>query len=181
MIGAVKLQFDESMDAFVKLAQPLLLEHFNGGIMHPIYDYDEYRLQLLDTHAGIDFLHELPDKQGVRGIAMRMQKGYYTTFTIRYQLAKSNGITEYEKRLRAIVNDDILKPCYTVQGYYDDKNYELLALAYIKTRDLIRAISTDACPVKIKSNTDDNGGNKFYVVDWLDLLFKGFDVKIITA
>jgi hypothetical protein len=179
MIGAVKLQFDESMDAFVNLAQPLLLNHFNGGIMHPIHDYDEFRLQLLDTHAGIDILHELPNNQGVRGIAMRMQKGYFTTFTIRYKLATSSGITEYEKRLRAIVNDDILKPCYTVQGYYDAKNYNLLAMAYIKTRDLITAIANDSCQKKIKSNGGD--GNLFYVVDWYDLLFAGFDVKIITA
>jgi len=128
----------------------------------------------LDKLAGIDLWYY--DEHGIYGIASRIQFGRcYETFTIRKE--RESGVkTEYEKRKYAIEND-LLYPKLTFQGYFDLNNNIVEGFAIAKTKDIIWMIDNNYCRQK-QTRPNQKGQASFYIVSWHDMLNKKLDIYI---
>lgn len=136
----MKLEQDlkQSSKAFLELAWPKLSKKLGGGEIMPVETVtDSTFADALDQLAGIDAWQVFGNRDGIRGIASRMQPDRnFRTFTIRYRRMQGRE-TEWKKRVRAI--DDkrgALFPFLTVQGYYNSAQNHLLSVAAIRTLDL---------------------------------------------
>lgn len=121
----------------------------------------------LDMHAGID-LYTLHESGGLVGVASRVQYNRaYPTMTVRETTA-GGGMTEYEKRRRAIRSQgEIIYPYWTCHAYVNELaagGYALRLAAVAKTADLIAAID----PSKTEKRRAP-GGNTFFVVPFRDI------------
>ena len=155
---------------FIKYVEPILKDKFNmrgeyliveGTISNKLASY-------LDMLCGIDVWYINETKNGIRGIASRIQHNFnYRTFTIRAK-------TEYIKRAYAI-DKNYIYPYYTLQAYI--KNDKLLLMALAKTEDIINMCFNKWCDFNFNSID----GNPFYIVNWDDMLKHDKNVVIYTA
>ena len=163
-------QQKQTANDFIKYVEPILKSKFNmtgeyliveGTISNRLASY-------LDMLCGIDVWYINEAKDGVRGIASRIQHGFdFKTFTIRAK-------TEYKKRANAIDNN-YLYPYYTLQAYIKNDRLKLMALA--KTKDVINMIYNKWCDFNFNSVD----GNPFYIVKWEDMFKHDKNVVIYTA
>ena len=130
-------------------------------------------LKLFDTKSGIDYIRE--NKQGLQGIASRVQWGNaWNSFTIRYK-RHSGTETEFEKRKQQISNG-YFYPAFTMQAYFDNRaDNNLLSIAVVKTIDLYKFVEEHSELVKFR-----NSDNEFAVVFWNDFKKCNYDIKIIS-
>lgn len=128
----------ESSKAFLELAWPKISEQIGGGEIMPVETVtDSTFADTLDQLAGIDAWQIFGNRDGIRGIASRMQKDRnYQSFTVRYRRMHGSE-TEWAKRLKAIDSGHgALLPYLTIQGYYNTTYHNLLSVAAIRTLDL---------------------------------------------
>lgn len=164
MSGDFKSSLAQSISDFNRYIKPVLQEKFKTQYISVEANKIDELAKLLDTLSGIDLWQYT--KEGMRGIASRIQrtKDSFDTFTIRN--FRDNGArTEYEKRRNAIEND-YLYPYYTIQGYIVEDKLASFALA--KTEDIMDLISI-GCYTKNHTGRNQIGQAGFYVVLWSDL------------
>jgi len=126
--------------------------------------------QALDTMAGID-IWLVHTTGGIRGIANRVQWGdtYWRTFTIRKETARG-GVTEYDKRIRAIAKE-WLYPILTLQAYITADRASLLGFGVARTRDILSLIDPQDCETRSTAKYDRPAS--FYIINWDDLVQAG--------
>lgn len=180
-IGDAKL---DDWEQQLKKSSMVFNEHFKDDILRIFHgDFEvvegvtKYEMaRTLDQLAGIDLWHFKP-KQGIRGVANRIQFGpkNWRTFTIRKSRA-SGAKTEYEKRKYAIDNE-WLYPILAIQGYFDEEKNIAIGFAVAKTVDILWMIDNDRC---YTNNTGKNqvGQAEFYVVNWDDMKREGKAIYI---
>lgn len=118
----------------------------------------------LDMFAGIDIL--IKKGNACYGVASRIQKGYWATFSIRSKTYYGND-TELKKRKESLINGSIY-PYYTIQAYYDKETDEFIAGAIIETQELYEFMKNN--PDKINKNTNKGEkDNDFIYVTFEDL------------
>jgi hypothetical protein len=126
--------------------------------------------KMLDMKAGIDGwqIH----KDGIRGIASRIQQGdkAWNTFTIR-MTRDSGADTEYKKRRIAIKTGEYIFPYFTIQAYVKTWAGPMLSVGVAKTTDIIEFIEMGMSTEKPSSNAT------FAVCPWAKMQGVGFEVK----
>lgn len=166
-----------SSTLFVEQVWPIIKPFLDNGELMSMEGRPDIELaKQLDMKAGIDGwqIH----KDGIRGIASRIQesKRLWDTFTIR--LSRDSGaITEFEKRLKAIESPDRgwIYPALTVQAYAATKKGPILSCGITNTKDLIQYIKSGLHYTRRTSNAS------FAVCIWRKMIKNGYYVKIITA
>jgi hypothetical protein len=157
MRDEVKDDLSNSTTDFGRVVAPVIERWCDASSVSVEAVTDNEMADELDQTAGVDSWNV---KTGdiIRGVASRVQ--YVSsipfdsppdTFTVRKE-RPSGAKTEYDKRLDAIQNDG-LYPHWQTQAYLDQPGGDLLSLARIKTKALIRHIK----------NGDD--GDDYYVMD----------------
>lgn len=123
--------------------------------------------------AGTDYLY---NDKGIRGLAVRIQHdgNDWQSFTLRYWTPASLFNTEYAKKLEAMDSGAFL-PEWTIHAYLD-KNEEILSIAVVKTKDLLKYCQEGK---RKKPQTNKKDGTKFYAIFWDDLQYEGIEVYII--
>ena len=178
MNANVARQMEWSTRMFQNVIWPRMSETCSGGRLVMVESVvDEGFTKELDMLAGIDAWQVFDRLHRMRGIASRVQKRKFKTFTIRSQV-RSGGPTEYHKRLEAIryAKKGYLLPHLTVQGYVDCEGQFSHAGA-VRTKDLY-AYAEKYWDTLFEGNNGD--GTKFRAVPWAALLAAKIDVRIIT-
>ena len=156
-----KTALKKSSIAFEKHFRGPLLEILNGNFEVVEGVTKDEMAKTLDMLAGIDIWH-IHKRQGVRGVASRIQYGKsWDTFTVR-KTRESGAKTEYEKRIYAMKNE-FLYPVLAFQGYIS--NDVPLSFALTKTKDIFWMIDNGYSRLK-KTGKSQIGQAEFYVVDW---------------
>lgn len=153
----------KSSTTFNEYFKSLVLTRLSGDF-EIVEGVTKYKMaKTLDCLAGIDLWHF--NSWGVRGLANRIQFGdtNWRTFTIR-KSRESGAKTEYEKRRYAIDNE-LLYPVLTLQGYFNEKQNRVIGFAIAKTRDILEMIDNEKCLVR-STGQSQIGKADFYVVPW---------------
>ena len=162
----------ESILKFEKIVLPFIKEtnFIKGTFVHiEKATVDKYKdlTKEFDMHSSIDLFNVRP--KGIIGLSLRIQGGYYNSFTIR-KSRLSNNETEYVKIGRAIKNKGkYIYPYYMMQCYIN--NGKLCSIGFAKTKDILKCIDKK----KYILNHDEK--SDFYPVFWKDMKDKGFKVK----
>ena len=158
MYNSWDLDLSDSVKAVSKIKDSILPKLISGKI-HCIENTENEVLILLDRLSGIDYIRE--NKQGLQGIAARVQWGNaYNTFTIRSE-RYTGSKTELEKRLEQI-EKGYFYPEFTLQAYFDNRKYNnLLSIAVIRTKELYNLYKKN--PDIFQKNKSDND---FIFVRW---------------
>jgi hypothetical protein len=170
----VKRQLTKSATAFSDIIWPIVGPLIGDGKLIRVESVTDGEFtNELDAMAGIDAWQVIQDI-GIRGIASRVQPSglkqngkTYETFTVRAAV-RSGADTEYHKRLRAIENPDwgLLCPHLTIHSYVSEDWKRALAIAAIRTKDLISFIRDNMDKVW---ETQVEGGNRMYAIKWSEL------------
>lgn len=163
----------QSADAFERVVYPEIADEIGvgGGELLSVERADpddpesQRVIEMLDSYAGIDYLHK--DSDGiVRGIASRVQRSVdYGSFTVRLK-RESHKPTEFGKRLKSIEFGG-LYPQITSQAYVRDG--ELVNVGLCRTQGLINYIVNGEINTHYLLNqVDENGEAHFVVVFWED-------------
>lgn len=162
---------NDSIIALESIKYTILPKLINGTI-HTIENSDNEIFLKMDSLSGIDYIRE--DKNGLQGIAARVQWGYnFDTFTIRTE-RHTQSKTELEKRLYQIENG-YFYPAFTLQAYFNNRNEnKLLSIAIIKTIDLYNLYKNNF--ELFEFNKSDN---QFAFIKWLKIknLIKCFSIE----
>jgi hypothetical protein len=158
-----------SIDAIEKIRLTILPKLISGNILNNQIPNDLIN-KLLDRDAGFDYFRE--DKNGMQGIASRVQfDDSFNSFTIRLERDSGNK-TEFEKRKFAIENG-YMYPEFTMHSYFDNRiNLNLISIAIIKTIDLFNYHKMH--PNDFLIQTSKNA--VFYSINWNYL--KDLQIKI---
>ena len=173
MDDTVKQDMDKSAAAFKNLVWPIVLPVIGGGDLLQMENVkDSNFAKILDIKAGIDGwqIH----RDGMQGIASRIQQGEkaWNTFTIR--LARDSGAqTEYEKRRIAIKTGMYIYPYLTIQAYVKTWKGPLLSVGIAKTADIIEFIKRGLNTVRRTTNAT------FAVCVWQKIKVAGYRVAIL--
>jgi len=178
---SIKETIKESSKKFVNIVWPRISLQIGGGRLIPVESVTDSRFaDYLDMQAGIDAWQVLGNRDGIRGIASRVQvsktQNPFNSFTVRYKLA-SGRETEYQKRMRAIKCTDrgLLFPFLTTQAFLD-KDDRFLSAAVIKTVSLFESILI--CP-ELWHERVAIDGNVFLFAFWEDLQRNGYNIIIV--
>lgn len=157
----------DSARDFKRVVWDVIKEQCGGGVLHCCENNSSEIAQLLDVSCGIDYLQELPDNLGLRGIAVRIQwvdLVGYDTFTIRAS-RPSGSETEMNKRLQ--VDRGTIKPYLTVQAYIKKPRGvgDLVKVFVCKTSELYVCVEAD----KYITQTNPVDGVRFIAVDVSDI------------
>ena len=174
----IKRVISNSADDFFNIVFPNIQSMLGGGVIVPVETVtDKYFTEELDTLAGIDAWQIENNRQGLRGIASRVQWGEraWNTFTIRKKTI-GGGRTEYEKRLFAIQHEreGYIYPSITIQAYLDILHGKLLSAGIIHTTDLFELLEAGHYQTRI--NPKD--GNEFVFIDWPLIIGYGIEMHI---
>lgn len=169
----------KSASAFLGIVWPVVRGKIGGGELMPVEGHaSDAMKKSLDVLAGIDAWQMLGNRQGMRGIASRVQPSgkNWGTFTIRYKLA-SGADTEFQKRRHAIESaEGLLFPHLTIQAYLSEGYAAPVhGVGIIRTHDLIIAAMDYDWPVR----TCGQDGNQFMFLSWAKLRGIGCDVITI--
>jgi len=126
----------------------------------------------LDQYSGIDIL--IKKGNALYGVASRIQKGNWASFTIRSKTYYGND-TELKKRKESINNGSIY-PYYTIHAYYK-KNIDESGLvtytytngAIIETKELYEFMKYNSN--KINKSTNKGDDNDFIYINFEDLIW----------
>lgn len=167
-------QLSQSAAAFRNHIWPIIGPRVGGGELIHVEAVTEKGFKNdLDSLAGIDAWQVIHDL-GIRGIASRVQPTdllnngkTWETFTIRSKVVSGHE-TEYAKRLRAVEHPGwgLLCPHLTIHSYMTSNWDKPLAIAAIRTRDLILFVKDHNDKVCEKAVT---GGNHMLTVKWSEL------------
>ena len=169
-------KISKSASDFENIVWPEISNRIGGGRIKSVeatVSSKEFAHEL-DVYAGIDAWQLIDNYSALRGIASRIQwhnpkwkKPYpFNTFSVRTSL-KSNGETEYHKRLFAINNPQygLLFPTITV----------LLSYAIMQTTNLYGYIEEYGFLQILLVK----GGNHMGTVRWLDIKNKGYKILMM--
>lgn len=127
---------------FLQQVWPIIASKCGGGEIKPVeIIHDNIIAKELDLLCGIDVWQTIKGA-GARGIASRVQRGNFDTFTIRYQ-RDSGSTTEYEKRKEAIDTGKFIYPYLTCHAYVNAKTEKLLSVGLVKTVDLFGTLNPE--------------------------------------
>ena len=177
-LSSFNIDLSDSIYDFARVVAPKLAElNFISGKLISIESTTNFKglAKQFDILAGID-IWQIKEKEGIRGIANRIQWGdkAWNTFTIR-EKRTSGSETEYSKRLRALQTKQWLFPFYTVQSYMTRRRVgELLSLAIAKTEDIFKLIESGNYTKRF--NSED--GNSFFCISWRDMEKANLAIKI---
>ena len=178
---SIKETIKESSKKFVNIVWPRIRLQIGGGWLIPVESVTDSKFaDYLDMQAGIDAWQVLGNRDGIRGIASRVQtsktQNPFNSFTVRYKLA-SGQETEYQKRMRAIKYTDrgLLFPFLTTQAFLDEEE-RFLSAAAIKTVSLFESILL--CP-DLWHERVALDGNVFLFAFWKDLQRNGYNIIIV--
>lgn len=175
----VRTAMKASSQDFVNIVWPIIADRLGGGSIIPIEVVTESDFaKELDMLGGIDAWHVMGDRNGIRGIASRVQWGVdYRTFTVRWKLASGNK-TEWDKRMYAIAHPELglITPAVTVQAYIDKRGGSLLSAGIVRTTDLFKAAAEIDDKWKTRSAPD---GNRFRYINWSTLISCGYRVGLV--
>ena len=188
MSEEVRRRISNSAYDFERVVWPEIRDRLGGDLISVEIHSSEKLASTLDIDGGIDAIWRSPEGH-LKGVGCRVQwfddlPAWMRTFTIRYRL-KSGANTEYQKRVAAIEDGELIKPDWTAQAYLTppEREGELMDGALISTTKLY-AYVVDRVPlidgvgrkyeidgVGLRHNPD---GNDFIYVKWDMLGIKSF-------
>ena len=157
----------DSAHDFNRVVWAVIKEQCGGGVLHSCENRSSEIAKLLDVSCGIDYLQELPDDLGLRGIAVRIQwvdLVGYDTFTIRAR-RPSGADTEMKKRLKA--DRGCVQPYLTVHAYIKKPKGvgDLVQVFVCKTAELYACVEAG----KYITRTNPVDGVEFIAVEVSDI------------
>lgn len=158
-------QSARSVKAFREIVWPEIRDMCGGGALRSL----EESCDPMDTRGGIDAYQLL--HTGIRTMTQRTQfcDDYEKpgTFTIRSELAVGGGATEIHKRMEALEKGYDL-PTLVVQAYVIEKQKRLVRVGIAHARPFYEYVRNGSNRWRHKQARE--GGNKFIVVPWLDIM-----------
>jgi len=178
----VEKDLKDSAYDFMRVVLPKIIDWMGGGEIIPIeQEVTERIYKIFDSLAGFDII-QIKDKEGIRGIASRVQWGWMDDFgcqnpTITIRKSRPSGIpTEYQKRKTAIESKaGLLFPYYQSQAYIAPprRKGNLLYVCLVRTVDLYDYIAKFSKSIKTRTAKD---GNVFYAIQISDLKQAGYHI-----
>lgn len=159
---------------WIKRAGPVLQMMLKGGQILRVEGKEEEVCKTLDQVCGTDYICVYPEKHHAWGMACRVQKLDFASFTIRKELS-SGAMTELKKRSLAIRCGGIY-PFLTMQMYVDDNEKKIRRIGIMRTTDLFDAIERGYYYENRVSKDNAGDQNRFIYLPWDELVDAGYKV-----